>query len=152
KRVFSPTSRQAANPQSPLQTGIQPLQSSYASLSKLHIHVAGAQVAQMFSHRSVLSNRVLLPFGFRSAYKACFDRLATPTVRRTGGEVLNRKIRILGTLVFAIVMFHACYGQDGAIVRPQNLAQMTDEAGTILQGRVVSVRMEPHPQLSNLQT
>ena len=121
-------------------------------MSKLHIHVAGAQVAQMFSHHAVLSNRVLLPFGFRSAYKACFDRLATPAVRRTGGEVLNHKIRILGTLVFAIVMFHACYGQDGAIVRPQNLAQMTDEAGTILQGRVVSVRMEPHPQLSNLQT
>lgn len=65
---------------------------------------------------------------------------------------MNHKIRILVIVFLTIFIFQACYGQDGAIVRPQNLAQMTDEAASILRGRVVSVRMEPHPQLTNLQT
>jgi hypothetical protein len=67
-------------------------------------------------------------------------------------KTLNYKIRILVALLFSIVIVHTCYAQDGAIVRPQNLAQMTDEAATVVQGRVLSVRMEPHPQLTNLQT
>jgi hypothetical protein len=71
---------------------------------------------------------------------------------RPGGKTLNYKIRILVALLFSIVIVHTCYAQDGAIVRPQNLAQMTDEAATVVQGRVLSVRMEPHPQLTNLQT
>ena len=74
------------------------------------------------------------------------------TVRRPGGEILNHKIRILLALLVSICMLEAAYGQDGAIVRPQNLAELTDEAATILRGKVVSVRMEPHPQLTNLQT
>src|SRR5689334_6672897 len=78
--------------------------------------------------------------------------MVTGTIRRTGGEMFNHKIRILLTLVLSAVIFEVSYGQDGAIVRPQNLAQMTDEAAIILRGRVVSVRMEPHPQLTNLQT
>ena len=66
--------------------------------------------------------------------------------------MLNHRIRVLLTLLFFTVVFEASYGQEGAIVRPQNLAQMTDEAASILRGKVISVRMEPHPQLTNLQT
>jgi len=66
--------------------------------------------------------------------------------------MLNHRIRVFLTLLFFTVMFEASYGQEGAIVRPQNLAQMTDEAASILRGKVISVRMEPHPQLTNLQT
>jgi len=66
--------------------------------------------------------------------------------------MLNHRIRVLLTLFFFTVVFEASYGQEGAIVRPQNLAQMTDEAASILRGKVISVRMEPHPQLTNLQT
>ena len=66
--------------------------------------------------------------------------------------MLNHRIRVLLTLFFFTVVFEASYGQEGAIVRPQNLAQMTDEAASILRGKVISVRMGPHPQLTNLQT
>ena len=66
--------------------------------------------------------------------------------------MLNHRIQVLLTLLFFTVVFEASYGQEGAIVRPQNLAQMTDEAASILRGKVISVRMEPHPQLTNLQT
>ena len=123
-------------------------------MSKLHIHVAGAEVAKMFLHHSIPYKSPFFLHHFRTTYThkpASIDqRLAEPFAPEV--KTLNYKIRILLALLVSILIFHACYGQDGAIVRPQNLAQMTDEAGTILQGRVVSVRMEPHPQLTNLQT
>ena len=65
---------------------------------------------------------------------------------------MNRRIGIPIALLFCVLSFAVGYAQDGAIVRPENLPQMTDEAATILRGKVVSVRMEPHPQLTNLQT
>jgi hypothetical protein len=65
---------------------------------------------------------------------------------------LNRTISILLTLLSCLLSFAAARAQEGAIVRPENLAQMTDEAATILRGKVISVRIEPHPQLTNLQT
>jgi len=66
--------------------------------------------------------------------------------------VLNHKIRIVLALILSTIIFESAHGQEGAMVRPENLAQMADEAATILRGRIVSVRMEPHPQLTNLQT
>ena len=66
--------------------------------------------------------------------------------------MLNHKIRIVLALILSTIIFESAHGQEGAMVRPENLAQMADEAATILRGRIVSVRMEPHPQLTNLQT
>jgi hypothetical protein len=42
--------------------------------------------------------------------------------------------------------------QRGAVVHPAGLAELTDRAQTIIRARVVSARIEPHPQLTNLQT
>jgi hypothetical protein len=42
--------------------------------------------------------------------------------------------------------------QRGAVVHPADLADLTNRAQTIVRGRVVSARLEPHPQFKNLQT
>jgi len=42
--------------------------------------------------------------------------------------------------------------QRGALTVPQNLGELVEEAATIVRGRVVSARVEPHPQLQNLHT
>jgi len=44
------------------------------------------------------------------------------------------------------------YGQQGAITLPRNLADLTNGADKIVQGRVVSARVEPHPTYRNLKT
>ncbi len=42
--------------------------------------------------------------------------------------------------------------QRGAITRPSNLGQLIDQAATIVRGHVVSAQVEPHPELTNLNT
>jgi hypothetical protein len=42
--------------------------------------------------------------------------------------------------------------QQGARTAPANLTQLVQGAHTILRGFVVSAKIEPHPQFSNLQT
>ena len=42
--------------------------------------------------------------------------------------------------------------QRGALTIPQALPELVDEAGIILRGRVLSARVEPHPELQNLYT
>jgi len=42
--------------------------------------------------------------------------------------------------------------QRGAITLPQNLVQLTDKAETIVHGRIVRARVEPHPQYKNLNS
>jgi hypothetical protein len=42
--------------------------------------------------------------------------------------------------------------QRGAITLPRNLADLSAGAGRIVQGRVVAVRVEPHPVYKNLKT
>jgi hypothetical protein len=45
-----------------------------------------------------------------------------------------------------------CSAQDAALARHRNLADMSDEANVIVQGRVMSVKVEPHPEYSSLTT
>lgn len=42
--------------------------------------------------------------------------------------------------------------QRGALTSPRSLAQLTEQADHIVRGRVISARVEPHPQLKNLST
>ncbi len=42
--------------------------------------------------------------------------------------------------------------QRGALTIPQNLPELVSEAATIVRGHVVSTRVEPHPEFSNLDT
>jgi len=42
--------------------------------------------------------------------------------------------------------------QRGAYVQPRNLAQLVAQSAVIVRGTVVSARVEPHPEFSNLST
>ncbi len=42
------------------------------------------------------------------------------------------------------------FPQNNAVTLPRNLSQLVSEADSIVQGRVTSVSLEPHPQLRNL--
>lgn len=42
--------------------------------------------------------------------------------------------------------------QRGAVVQPRNLDDLVAQASLIVHGRVLSARLEPHPQYSNLST
>src|SRR5262249_55213547 len=42
--------------------------------------------------------------------------------------------------------------QQSALTLPRNIVQLSQQAGTIVRGNVTSVRLEPHPQLTNLTT
>jgi hypothetical protein len=42
--------------------------------------------------------------------------------------------------------------QRGALTRPRNLSELTDQSETILRGYVISAAVEPHPQFSNIHT
>lgn len=75
----------------------------------------------------------------------------------------NRKAAVSGNLsgagkallgVFLTLVFCSAplAAQRGFLVRQVNLAEMETEAAIILQGRVTSVRVEPHPEFKNLRT
>ncbi len=42
--------------------------------------------------------------------------------------------------------------QRGAIVLPQNLAELVDQSAVIVRGQVIGARVEPHPELKGLST
>jgi hypothetical protein len=55
--------------------------------------------------------------------------------------------------LFCLVLLpSAVWSQHNALTVPVNLTRMTDRAQVIVQGNIVSTRVEPHPQLSNLMT
>ncbi len=65
-----------------------------------------------------------------------------------------RHISLLAGLVLAaaFLVTSAVSAQRGAYTKAQNLAEMEAEAGVIVQGRVESAIVEPHPAWKNLWT
>jgi hypothetical protein len=56
-------------------------------------------------------------------------------------------------IVLLVVSFALpAFSQRGAVTAPISLDQMTHRADRIVQGSVISARVEPHPQLTNLST
>lgn len=54
--------------------------------------------------------------------------------------------------LFMLLLAVPAFSQRGAITAPVSLDQMTRRADRIVHGSVVSARVEPHPQLTNLST
>jgi hypothetical protein len=76
-------------------------------------------------------------------HRAC---IALSAVRR-------RAFLAVITFIFLGLSFPTlAQAQQGARTAPANLNQLVQGAHTILRGFVVSARVEPHPQFSNLQT
>jgi len=44
------------------------------------------------------------------------------------------------------------FAQRGAVTRPETLSSLTAQAHTIVEGRILDSRVEPHPQYPNLST
>ena len=51
-----------------------------------------------------------------------------------------------------LVLAPALLAQRGALTQPRNLVQLTSRATTIVNGRVVAARVEPHPQYQHLKS
>jgi hypothetical protein len=68
--------------------------------------------------------------------------------------VLRREVGVRRSLLafLPIILFFPAKAQSqrGAITVPRNLVQLTSRAATIVRGRVVYARVEPHPQYHNL--
>jgi hypothetical protein len=62
--------------------------------------------------------------------------------------------RWLGSAIFPLILLLAvpAFPQRGAITAPVSLDQMSRRADRIVHGSVISARVEPHPQLTNLST
>ncbi len=58
-------------------------------------------------------------------------------------------LSVLGLLLLASVPAAA---QRGALTVSRNLSQLTDRAGIIVRGHVISARVEKHPDFKNLRT
>jgi hypothetical protein len=55
-------------------------------------------------------------------------------------------------LLLALTVTSNALAQRGALTTPRSIDQLTQEATLIVHGQVTSVKVEPHPQLSNLMT
>jgi hypothetical protein len=55
-------------------------------------------------------------------------------------------------LLAACAMASAAFAQRGALTVPRNLEQIVSGSSDIVRGRVLSARVEKHPELSNLDT
>jgi hypothetical protein len=56
------------------------------------------------------------------------------------------------SLVLVLFFAASVFAQSGAYTAPADLDQLVQSAKTVVRGRVMSARVEPHPQFSNLQT
>jgi hypothetical protein len=59
---------------------------------------------------------------------------------------------VTSVLLFVLVAALPSAAQSSARTVPHNLAQLTSKADVIVRGQVLSVHVEPHPKLRNLQT
>lgn len=66
------------------------------------------------------------------------------------GARSSRIVSWLGITVLLLPMLGQ--GQRGALILPQNLAQLVAESERIVVGRVASAQAEPHPEFENLDT
>ncbi|HSY36612.1 MAG TPA: hypothetical protein VK814_12730 [Acidobacteriaceae bacterium] len=79
-------------------------------------------------------------------------------MRVTKSRALGRTLSInftVAVIVFLAAPFcvsSAAHAQRGAITLPRNLADLSSNAGQIIQGRVVSATVEPDPRYNHLQT
>lgn len=61
-------------------------------------------------------------------------------------------MRRLRFWLLLVVLSLAAFAQRSALTAPSNIAHLSQQAETIIHGQIVSVRVEPHPQLQNLTT
>ena len=58
----------------------------------------------------------------------------------------------IAVVTFIVLVATSCCGQRGVLTSSRDLAQLTDSAATIVRGRIVLSRVEPHPVYKHLST
>jgi hypothetical protein len=58
----------------------------------------------------------------------------------------------LHVCLLLVLMVSSGLAQRGAVTLPRNLAELTAQSETIFRGRIVSAKVEPHPEFAGLQT
>jgi hypothetical protein len=66
-----------------------------------------------------------------------------------GSSTIRCTLQILFLL---LLMAGGAFAQRGAVTIPRNLAELTTQSETIVRGKVVSAKVEPHPEFQSLQT
>jgi hypothetical protein len=61
-------------------------------------------------------------------------------------------MRLISGILVSFVCCGVVFPQRSALTVPRNVVQLSQQAATIVRGNVTSVRVEPHPQLTNLIT
>jgi hypothetical protein len=64
----------------------------------------------------------------------------------------RRPSRLVALFGLLACLYSSAHAQVGARTITRGLDQLTDEAAIIVQGHIQSVKFEPHPQLTNLNT
>ena len=59
--------------------------------------------------------------------------------------------RVVAAVVLPLLV-GACWAQRGVLTSRRDLAQLTDSAATIVRGRIILARVEPHPSYPHLFT
>src|SRR5262245_61626838 len=67
-------------------------------------------------------------------------------------QLLEFALSVFATALLILVSAPSLSAQRGALTASRNLAELVDESGVIVRGRVVSAVVEPHPQYSALWT
>ena len=61
-------------------------------------------------------------------------------------------MQIISGILLLLTLSLSGVAQRSALTAPRNIAQLSQQAALIVRGQVISARIEPHPQLSNLTT
>ncbi|MGE0029852.1 MAG: hypothetical protein AB7T20_01870 [Steroidobacteraceae bacterium] len=62
------------------------------------------------------------------------------------------RLQLYVLLVAALTATAPAFAQQSALIVPRNLEQLTGNSAAIVRGSVISVRLEKHPELTNLDT
>jgi len=68
---------------------------------------------------------------------------------------LNTLHRLARNVLPMLLLQIACataFAQGGLLTAPQDITQLTAKANQVIRGQIINVKIEPHPQYSNLQT
>ena len=66
--------------------------------------------------------------------------------------IMRSVLRRYVLLLVALLLSPLTWAQQSALTVPRNLGQLVESSAVIVRGNVVSVRMEKHPELDNLDT
>ena len=64
----------------------------------------------------------------------------------------KRPILFVIAMLLALAASHEGQAQRGAMTLPRNLSDLASLSDRVIQGKVMSARVEPHPEYRNLQT